>query len=203
MKIGAIILAAGAATRMEQAKMLLQFKHSNILSHILEEVQWIQPVAMTVVTGYYHEEIIGSRSIDESLICFNKNWSEGISTSIQVGLVNLLTKESDLDLIFIIMSDQPFLNSELMQEMINKKQISGKGIIAAKYDGIVGSPVLFHKTYFNDLSNLKGDKGAKQILQQNPEDLCTIDFELGALDIDTVCDYELLQKILNEKNADR
>lgn len=203
MKLGAMILAAGAATRMGQAKMLLPFKHHTILSEIIEELQAVHPIAITVVTGYYHEEIKTAKPIDQSLLCFNEKWVEGMSSSIKTGLLSLLEKQPDLDLILIVMSDQPFLNKTLLQEMLNQQNLTGKGIVAAQYGGIAGSPVLFHKIYFNELAKLKGDKGAKQILQQNPVDLITIDFEMGSLDIDEASDYELLQKILKEKDADR
>ncbi|MBY0479964.1 MAG: nucleotidyltransferase family protein [Chitinophagaceae bacterium] len=203
MTLGAIVLAGGAAKRMGRAKMLLPFKQTTILAQILKELQAVKPVAITVVTGYYHEEISAAESIDQSLLCFNEKWEEGMSSSIRTGLLNLLEKQHDIDSILIIMSDQPFLNKNLLQEMIDQQNLTGKGIVAAQYDGIVGSPVLFNKKYFKELTKLNGDKGAKIILQQNPVDLITIDFELGALDIDEASDYELLQKFLKEKNADR
>lgn len=204
MTLGAIVLAGGAATRMGRAKMLLPFNQKTILSQILEELQAVHPTVITVVTGYYHEEIRAAISIDRSIwLCFNEKWMEGLSSSIRTGLHSLLEKQPGIDLVLIVMSDHPFLNKTLLQEMINRQALTGKGIVAAQYDGIVGSPVLFHKRYFNELTKLEGDKGAKQILQQNPLDLITIDFELGALDIDKASDYELLQKILKEKNVDR
>ncbi len=55
MNAGALILAAGAASRMGKAKMLLPFGGSTILTHIITEVKAINPVAISLVTGFFHE----------------------------------------------------------------------------------------------------------------------------------------------------
>lgn len=56
--------------------------------------------------------------------------------------------------------------------------------------------------YFEELDQLKGDKGARVILHHYPDDLETVDFEMGGLDIDTVSDYERFSEMLKKENAD-
>ena len=53
---------------------------------------------------------------------------------------------------------------------------------------------LFDATVFNELMQLKGDSGAKKILNNHPEWVAAIEFPLGEIDIDTEEDYnELLR----------
>lgn len=192
MKKGVLILAAGAATRMKRAKMLLPFASATILSHIVQEVQAIQPDSICLVTGCYHNEILNCINTSQLDIVYNENWRDGMAGSIRLGLSALLQKYPDLTWVLIVVSDQPYLNRELLTGMVTAQAESQKGIVAAKYQEITGTPVLFNQQYFEQLQQLQGDKGAGIILQQNPEDIATVSFPLGVVDIDTPEDYERL-----------
>jgi len=82
----------------------------------------------------------------------------------------------------------------LINELIAAHKTSGKPIAASAYGNTVGTPVVFHRSFFPRLSSLKGDKGAGKILKEMPESIVTVDFPLGNLDIDTQQDYEAWQK---------
>ena len=185
MNTAAIILAAGAASRMKQAKMLLPFKKGTILSHILEQVEWAGIRHSCLVTGCYHDQILLSTALHQTHIAYNKDWVLGMASSITTGLRALLQLEPDLDAVIILVADQPLLTSTILQQLMDQQAATGKGIIAARYQTIFGTPVLFEKKYFDALMLLEGDKGAKSILNQHPEDLDSIDFPEGIADIDT------------------
>jgi molybdenum cofactor cytidylyltransferase len=189
MNTGVIILAAGAATRISKPKMLLPINGKSILSLLLAEVEQIKPVATLIVTGHYHKEIEQQIDQNETELLYNEDWAKGVSTSIRVGVMQMLEKNKRLDSILIAVSDQPYLNSALLQQMLVKKK-SGKGIVAASYSHSIGTPVLFDKKYFPALQKLEGDRGAKSILQAHFDDMETVDFPMGEMDIDTEEDYE-------------
>ncbi len=197
MSSGVIILAAGAATRMGKAKMLLPFKQTTILQHIINEVVAVEPTAVYLVTGHYHQAI--SDNIDQAnvQIVFNQYYANGMSSSIQIGLKHLLSDYPNIESIIIIVADQPFLNRDIIHALQALRQKTHKGLVAASYDGIIGTPVLLAIKYVEQLNQLIGDKGARSILQAFPEDLATVDFALGGLDIDNEADYEQFCKILN------
>ena len=69
---------------------------------------------------------------------------------------------------------------------------TGKGIVASFYAETLGTPVLFNKKYFNELLNLKGQEGAKKIINRFLDDTASIPFEKGYIDIDTEVDYNKL-----------
>lgn len=200
MKTGVIILAAGAATRMKRPKMLLPFGDTFILSHLIKEVKKIAPESIVLLTGLYHKEI--NAILEESSVdlVFNKNWQEGMAGSIALGVAALQNK--NLANCFIVVSDQPFLDHALLETMQKAYEQTGKGIIAAFYEGITGTPVLFSTKYFAQLQELKGDYGAKAILQRNPQDLATVEFPLGSMDIDTPADYAAFCQKTNQENVD-
>ena len=63
---------------------------------------------------------------------------------------------------------------------------------SSQYKDTLGTPVLFHKSFFPDLLKLKGDAGAKKILMDNSEQVQAVRFPLGDIDIDNMADYEML-----------
>jgi len=201
MSCGIIILAAGAATRMGKAKMLLPFHDTTILQHIINEVMAVESKAICIVTGYYHQQIINQVDHSKATIVFNQQYANGMSSSIQIGLKYLLNDHANLESVMIVVADQPFLNRSILQQMLNLQQTTNKGLVAASYDGVVGTPVLLTKKYIEQLTQLTGDKGARSILQAFPEDLATVEFALGGLDIDNEKDYEAFCKILNSEHV--
>lgn len=202
MKWGVMILAAGEASRMGVAKMLLPFKKRTILAHLIEEIHLVDPNIIQLVTGHYHDLIKAEINSDKVNIVHNPDYKLGMSSSIQVGLTSMLKACPSLDFLIIVVSDQPFLNRAILRNLLTKEQETKKGIIASLYNGIKGTPVLLSSAYFSHLYKLTGDKGARVILQQFPTDVETVEFEKGELDIDTMEDYERFCNELNEEDVD-
>jgi molybdenum cofactor cytidylyltransferase len=58
----------------------------------------------------------------------------------------------------------------------------------------LGTPTLFHKSFFAELMELKGDTGARKILVQHGDDVFAVLFPKGNIDIDTATEYEELKQ---------
>ena len=194
MKMGALILAAGAASRMQLPKMLLPFNGKTILGHILDEIKAIEPEAICLVTGRYHQEIVAANLTNNSHIFYHANWQAGMAGSIVAGIQHLIQKNCPIEAVLIVVSDQPFINRTLLANMKQEKIQGSKGIVAAEYGGIAGTPAIFDVQFFTELQKLTGDMGAKSILHKYPATVSTIPFPLGAIDIDTPEDYRNLLK---------
>lgn len=201
MKLGVVILSAGAATRMGKAKMLLPYDGQTILGHIIEEVQALNPAITCLVTGKYTAEIETVINVNSLEMVPFDNWQAGMSASIQFGLSSILEKQPNIDAVLFVVSDQPFLDRQLLFRMLDTFQQSGKGIVAAQYQQQFGTPVLFSKSYFPEIRLLEGDRGAKKLVEKQLEDVVLVDFPLGALDIDTAEDYARFQQLLNQQDA--
>lgn len=191
METGILILAAGNSSRLGEAKQLLNFKGKSLLRNVCEEALKITKCVI-VVTGSNHSEI--SKEIEnlELSIKENTNWSEGMGSSISIGVNQLLNSYPTLKYCIISVCDQPFIDASVFSELIQMQKDSQKGIVASKYSETFGVPVLFTKKYFKDLLNLSGHEGAKKILPKFKDDIAEINFEKGAIDIDTKDDYQQL-----------
>jgi molybdenum cofactor cytidylyltransferase len=187
-----IILAAGSSERMGKPKQLLPYQGRSLIMHSVLVANEIKIGAPIIVTGAYDELIRNELSTIEADVVHNPEWETGMASSIKTGLY-FACQDGDLESVLITVSDQPFVSAKLYSAIINKKLESKKQIIACRYeDGTVGVPVLFSRSMFNELSNLKGQEGARMIIRNHPDLVDIIDFPSGGIDIDTLEDYNNL-----------
>lgn len=191
METGILILAAGNSSRLGEPKQLLDFKGKSLLRHVAEESLKITK-SVVVVTGANSIEISKEINDLKLIITENRIWNEGMGSSIYIGFNQLLNSFPAIENCIVSVCDQPFIEASVFSELIQMQQDSQKGIIASKYADTVGTPVLFTKRYFTDLSKLTGQEGAKKLLQKFKDDIAEINFEKGAIDIDTQNDYQQL-----------
>lgn len=183
-----IILAAGNSSRLGRPKQLLSYRGKTLLAHVTIEAVSADLHPVAVVTGAFQEEVKDSLQGHAVGIVFNPAWETGMASGIIAGLSNLLLRHPEVEAVIIAVCDQPFISSSLLQEMVDAFDTSRKGIVACTYADIVGTPVLFGRTYFEKLLALSGSEGAKKLLQQFPDDLATVAFPKGDIDIDTAED---------------
>jgi molybdenum cofactor cytidylyltransferase len=105
----------------------------------------------------------------------------------------LLDRTPAPDQVIFMVCDQPFVTAGLLLDLINERQKSGKAIVASSYAGTLGIPALFDKSMFPQLLDLEGDTGAKRLIQQHPEEVASVTFSAGEIDIDTEEEYKSLK----------
>ena len=190
---GIVILAAGASTRLGKPKQLLQYRGKTLLDHTMNEAINARADAVIVVLGknadLFQEEI----DKEKVLVVINTDWEEGMASSVRLGLDTLLKSKPYIDAVIFMVCDQPHISSSILNALIITQQRTTKQIVTSNYGESIGPPALFHKKYFRELAKLKGDVGAKNIIQENMHDVATIQFPEGQIDIDTIEDYDALK----------
>jgi molybdenum cofactor cytidylyltransferase len=191
-KIGLIILAAGAATRMGRPKQLLSYQGRSLILHAVEVAlaSLCQPII--VVLGAYAEQIKPELMLKAVQVVENSQWQEGMSSSIRAGINMLLKTNSKLDAVIISLADQPLVSPQIFNQLIQCYQETQKVIIASKYNETTGVPALFSNSLFPELMQLKGDKGAKALIQKYIDTGVILLIPGVAIDIDTPDDYKQL-----------
>jgi molybdenum cofactor cytidylyltransferase len=193
LKIGGILLAAGGSSRMGRPKQFLPLEGETLLRRTAKAME--QSLCDPVVAVLGAEREIAEAELAEIKIeiCFNPHWSSGMSSSIRAGLERLLAIGSDLDAVVITLCDQPFVNAQTIDRLIETFATSGTQMVAAKYVGVAGVPALFSREMFDALSRLEGDKGARDLLRDPEASVATIEIEEAAIDIDTLDDIGRLK----------
>jgi molybdenum cofactor cytidylyltransferase len=192
-RIGVIILAAGGSSRLGQPKQLLKFKNKSLLQNIIDQSQEAFNFASYVlVLGAHADEIRKSINPGNFKVILNKNWKEGIASSIRRGVESTLEFNPELEHILFLLSDQPFVTSELIQELVDTHLQQSREITGCKYRETVGVPAIFSRSLFNKLCLLEGDRGAKVLIKKYPDKLAVVHFELGSVDLDKPKDFNKL-----------
>jgi len=189
---GIIILAAGSSSRFGSTKQLVHFKGKTLLQHTIEEATEAGAEPIIVVTGANANEISKEIKNEKIEIVFNKDWEQGMALGIIIGLKKAISLNNKMEKAIIAVWDQPFISSSLFQQLYQKQNESAKYIVACCYADTIGTPALFTQKYFDVLMKLKGDEGAKKLMKTYSEDVATVDFPKGYIDIDTKEDYENL-----------
>ncbi len=186
-----IILAAGNSSRFGSIKQLLRLNDKTLLQHVIDEAARAG-APIVLVTGANASEISASIGRSKVQIVYNKDWEKGMASGIVTGVGRAIALHNDVDKIIITVCDQPLITYALFHQLYQTQSNSGKGIVACTYADTIGTPVLFTQKYFDHLIKLQGEEGAKKLLKTYREDVDTIDFPQGYIDIDTQEDYENL-----------
>ena len=162
--ISAILLAAGQSKRMvDENKLTKKIKGIPLIKLSVKNILASSINELIVVLGYQNEIIEKLIDTNEKIkFVFNKDFESGMSSSIKMGLNHLSIKT---DKFFICLGDMPMVNQKVYNQLIEVK--SNKEIIVPSYKGQQGNPVLFSISVKNIIMGIKGDMGAKKILEIN------------------------------------
>jgi molybdenum cofactor cytidylyltransferase len=189
-----LIIAAGQSKRLGSPKQLLVFEGETLINRQIRIITSAVDVPVYLVLGAHATSIKAQLKDHEVTVVINDQWQEGMASSIRVGVDAIMNKNPSIDGVMIVVCDQPFLDASIIQSIFSLQKSSLQSIVACSYDGIIGTPVLFHKTMFEKLLALEGDIGARKIINDNPDEVSILSFEKGIVDIDTLEDYQKLVK---------
>ena len=177
MKIAALILAAGAASRFGSTKQLANIDGKPMLQHCIDQANNVLPGMVFTVLGNQHQNI--AANITGSQLILNPDWQEGIGKSIATGATYL---KADYDAILVLLADQPRVKSRHLHQLI--RLFDGQRPVCSYYRESVGVPAIFPKVNFDALTELSGDQGAKALLQGITDDLLRLPLPEASFDVD-------------------
>ena len=190
--VGALILAAGGSKRFGRPKQLLAFQGESLVRRSVRVATEAGIVSVTVVAGESVDAIKDELCETCAAVVQNPDWQRGLGTSIRCGIRQLRASVPHLEAVVIIACDQPFVEANTIAALIAEQKKSGKPIVASSYADTLGIPALFDHSCFAALLALSDDSGAKVLLESRPDDVASVEFEKGAIDIDTPADFERL-----------
>jgi molybdenum cofactor cytidylyltransferase len=192
MRIGGLVLAAGAGRRFGGPKQLADLDGAPLLQHAVDAmlaVPAIDPVR--VVLGAAGERIRAALDFGaaEPLVC--QGWAEGMAASLRCGVRAL----GDCDWVVVTLGDQPRITPQVIAAVADGAAgaPAGTAAVRATYGGEPGHPVALGRPILASVARLRGDVGARELLA----DAVTRTVEAGRLarpdDIDTLEDLEALR----------
>lgn len=196
MKTGIIVLAAGASKRFGGiAKQLLTINGTSLIRTAAD-------VALAAELGGPVVVVLGDRRAQIApeldglgvTLIDNPTHTDGIASSVKIGLAGLFLMQPSVDAFIIMPCDQPLLTPDLLKQLVATQQETGKGIVATRYADQVHMPALFMRQYAEALSKLTDDKAPKWVIIKHKADLTEVGFEPAAIDLDFWSQVEALEK---------
>jgi molybdenum cofactor cytidylyltransferase len=187
--ISAIVLAAGLSSRTKKYnKLLLRYKKKRLIEHTLQNILESNIEYVIVVMGNNQNKIKKIIPYQHNIkTIYNRNYKSGMASSIKAGL-KYLPKESSH--FFIVLADMPEVKKKHYNKMILATNKNKKVPVVPFVNSQQANPVLFSKNFIQKLKSLRGDKGAKKILQN--ETKIKVIFKDKALmkDLDSLDDFK-------------
>ena len=166
-QIGFLFLAAGASTRMRgRDKLLKEIDGVPLLKRTLDEALKLNfPVFATVPANDNERKLIISKT--NAVIIEVEDADLGMGHSIATGLTQI-TKNLNIHSLAICPSDLPGLSTELLRNLVSyflkNPQMICRPVKLRKSK--FGHPVIFPQKYFEELKLIKGDVGARNIINR-------------------------------------
>jgi molybdenum cofactor cytidylyltransferase len=190
-KLGVVLLAAGGSSRMGRPKQLLRIEDEALVTRIARRLIDLDPDSMLVVTGSAAQAVIDQLSGLPVQIVHNLRWEEGMAGSLAVGVKNL---PAEIEGVLIMLCDQWQVGCEDLQELVQVWNADISHITAACWhdDGqqVVGPPAIFPRVLFEELTSLKGDRGARAVIEKHRERASFIVMTNARFDLDEPADLE-------------
>ena len=184
-----LLLAAGSSSRMGRSKQLLTVAGEPLLVRTVKTLLDTGLSPPLVVLGAHeaeHRQALGNQPVH---IISNPQWQKGMGNSLKAGIDFITTHRKSCQAVMVTVCDQPHLSSRHLHLLVEAYHKNPNAIIASGYQNLSGVPALFGQRYFPLLATLADHEGAKKILTTHHSEVITIPFPLGAIDLDTMADY--------------
>jgi molybdenum cofactor cytidylyltransferase len=194
MIIPAIVLAAGASTRLGQPKQLVSYLGETLLVRAIRLARQAGADPVLAVLGARHEVMLAGVQRAFGTPVINPQWQQGIASSIHAGLGMVDTDCPDCPGVLILTCDQPKLSAAHLTALLGAFSAQAEPSIAASaYKGTLGTPAVFPRCLFPQLLALQGDSGARKLLNNQFCPIATVPLPGGEIDIDTPADLDSLR----------
>ena len=193
--IGAIILAAGGSKRFGSPKQLLEWQGETLINKVIKLAikSCLDPIIVVLGSEY---EFIKNNIIEKERVTIvkNDNWEVGQSTSLIVGVRGIEKKNTPFA---VLLCDQPQVTFKNIKGLVDIYRENDADIVITEIEGKLAPPVIFNPICISGINVLKGDRGARSIIEgYRYKTYKETDTRL-LMDIDTPEDFILLKKAYN------
>ena len=192
-----IILAAGMSKRFGKPKQLLQLGGRFMVEWVLDAALNSRLEKIFLVLGHRYEDIlreVGAKTEHPKIrVVVNHEYREGLSASLRAGVLEI---GSAYPSAMFLLGDQPLVDSKTIDHLLERFRMSDKTIGVPVFGNRRGNPAIFANRYYPRLLDIKGDIGARRIIQDHPAEVLEVPVENPRcfFDVDTAEDFQKLSR---------
>jgi CTP:molybdopterin cytidylyltransferase MocA len=195
--ISGIVLAAGASSRMGQAKAALPLGDTGetVVSRVVRTLMAAGLPKVVVVAGAHIDAVRRAMGVTDAArvrVVEHPGWEQGQLSSLLAGLAAI--EDPLLEAALVTLVDVPLVAPATVAAVISAWRASGAPIVRPARGDRHGHPVIFDRAVFNDLRRANPGVGAKSVFAAYRDRIVNVEVEdSGAFeDIDTPEDYQRL-----------
>jgi molybdenum cofactor cytidylyltransferase len=173
--LAALILSAGASSRMGKPKALLPYREGTFLEHLIQVTRHSRIGVTRIVLGAGAEAIQTAAKLDPALVVRNPEWKKGQLSSICAGIRSL--DGIDTEGIVLCPVDHPLVSARLVSELVERFYQEKKKIVLPTYKGRRGHPAIFSSALFGELLAAPTDMGARAVVWAHAADVLEVPTE--------------------------
>ncbi len=193
LRLFSLVLAAGRSQRFGSPKQLARYRGQSLLRRAVALAADVTGPDTILVVGADWQLMIdeyksGHKPLD-AFVVLNEDFEAGMAGSIICGIRSILPVA---DAVMIMLADQPLITASHLLALKKEWQSSCSAIVASEFANIAGPPAIFPAACFSSLLRLKGDQGARAVIEENKANVIRVPFAKAATDIDTPEDLRKL-----------
>ncbi len=177
---------------MGEPKQLLPIHGRPLLESALAAACDSRLDEVVLVLGAHADEIRRSVRLGRARVVLNPAYARGMSTSLQAGIAGLGIQVRRA---VVILGDQPDINAEVIDRLLDTQAASGLPAAALSFDGLLHPPVVLARELWGEIEALQGDVGLRALVRAHPELVAAVEADRPGghpIDIDTREDFERL-----------
>ncbi|CCQ95100.1 conserved hypothetical protein [[Clostridium] ultunense Esp] len=176
--IAGIIMASGFSKRMGEDKLLMEIDGVKMVERVIRSCK--DSSLDEIILVYRRKEVrkIGKKYSIKTI--YNPNAYLGQSESMKLGIKAI----KDCQAYMFLMGDQPFITKRLIDRLIEEYKNDKSTIIVPYYNGRNGTPTIFSSKFKDDLLQVEGDKGGRDIIRRNVSSVKKVIIDDGKLGLD-------------------
>ena len=195
-----LVLAAGASTRLGQPKQLVKLAGRPALHIVAANAVAVAGHAVTVVVGAHSRELTHLLAHSPASVIVNRHWEEGMASSLRFGVASL---PPGCEAALVLLGDQVAVTADDLKRLVGAWKGEESMIAASVYDQHLGVPAIFPRVCFSELAELRGDQGARAVLERNSYRLLRVPMSNAAVDLDTPEDLAALTERFKLPETDK
>ena len=194
--VSAVVLAAGASTRMgADNKLLLPLGGRPLVTHVVDEVGKARIGELLVVTGYQPDRLRAALAGRDVSFVHNDSYERGMATSLRAGI---RAASAGCSGYMICLADLPMITAEEYDAAISAfgraLSADAQAIVRPVFRGQPGHPVILAASYRTEIAAPGAAKACRNIVHRHRARVRELEWTRDHVvhDVDTISAYASL-----------
>lgn len=189
--VAAVVLAAGASTRMGRNKLLLELDGESVVRRVVRTAIAAGLSPVVVVTGHARGEVEGQLHGLGCSNVHNDEYMAGTHTSVRAGIGAVRAR---CGAAVVILADMPFVTSAMLRALVDRYREARPPLVASRYGGSVNAPpILYDRRLFGELRRMDA-RGGREVVRRHLHEAIEVEWPAEAgRDLDRPDDYRRIR----------